>query len=83
MGAADTASAAGAARAANAEPRSLSREDVELLRLLAQGLPLEAVARRLRTSERTVRRRTRNICNRLGVAAPIQAVVWAARRGLL
>jgi DNA-binding NarL/FixJ family response regulator len=66
-----------------AETSSLSREDVILLGLLAQGLPLDAVARRLRMSERTVRRRTRDICDRLGVAAPIQAVVWAARRGML
>ena len=61
----------------------LDREDLELLRLLAEGTLLGAVARRLRTSERTVRRRIRSICNRLGVDAPIQAVVWAARRGLL
>jgi DNA-binding NarL/FixJ family response regulator len=61
----------------------LSHEDVALLRLLALGLPLDAVARRLFTSERTVRRRTRAICDRLEVGAPIQAVVWAARRGLL
>ncbi len=61
----------------------LSREDVELLGLLARGLPLEAVARRLGTSERTVRRRTKAICDRLGVTAPIEAVVWAARRGLV
>jgi DNA-binding NarL/FixJ family response regulator len=61
----------------------LDREDLELLRLLADGALLGAVARRLRTSERTVRRRIRSICNRLGVDAPIQAVVWAARRGLL
>ncbi len=61
----------------------LDREDLELLRLLAEGALLGAVARRLRTSERTVRRRVRSICNRLGVDAPIQAVVWAARRGLL
>jgi DNA-binding NarL/FixJ family response regulator len=61
----------------------LSREDVALLGLLAQGMPLDAVARRLRVSERTVRRRTRDICDRLGVGAPIQAVVWAARRGIL
>ena len=66
---------------ASAEP--LSHQDVELLRLLAQGLPLDSVARRLRTSERTVRRRTQAICNRLGVGAPIQAVVWAAHEGLL
>jgi DNA-binding NarL/FixJ family response regulator len=61
----------------------LSREDVALLRLLAQGLPVDAIARRLFASERTVRRRTRAICDRLEVVAPIQAVVWAAQRGLL
>jgi DNA-binding CsgD family transcriptional regulator len=61
----------------------LSHQDVELLRLLAQGLPLVSVARRMRTSERTVRRRTRAICHRLGVGASIQAVVWAAHEGLL
>jgi DNA-binding NarL/FixJ family response regulator len=66
-----------------AEAPSLSREDVALLGLLAQGMPLDAVARRLWVSERTVRRRTRDICDRLGVGAPIQAVVWAARRGIL
>jgi DNA-binding NarL/FixJ family response regulator len=62
---------------------SLSAEEVELLHLLGRGLPLEAVARRLRTSERTVRRRIRAICVRMGVDFPIQAVVWAARRGLV
>jgi DNA-binding NarL/FixJ family response regulator len=61
----------------------LTRQDMELLRLLAGGLPLDAVARRLNTSERTVRRRVRAICDRLGYTSPIQAVVWAARRGLV
>ena len=61
----------------------LSREDVELLDLLARGLPLDAVARRLGTSERTVRRRTKAICDRLGFGASIQAVAWAARQGLV
>jgi DNA-binding NarL/FixJ family response regulator len=61
----------------------LSGEDVELLRLLARGLSLDAVARRLHTSERTVRRRIKGICDRLGVSAAIQAVVWAAHRGLV
>ncbi|GIG91477.1 helix-turn-helix domain-containing protein [Plantactinospora endophytica] len=58
-------------------------EELALLRLLAQGLPVDAVARRLEMSERTVRRRTRAICDRLGVPAPISAVVWAVRHGLL
>jgi DNA-binding NarL/FixJ family response regulator len=61
----------------------LREEDIRLLALLAQGLPLGTVARRLRTSERTVRRRTKDICDRLGVGAPIEAVVWAAKRGIL
>lgn len=61
----------------------LSRQDVELLRLIACGLTLDVVARRLNTSERTVRRRVKAICDRLGVATCIQAVVWAARQGLV
>ena len=72
-----------AGRTGPASPEPLSHQDVELLRLLAQGLPLGSVARRMRTSERTVRRRTRAICNRLSVGASIQAVVWAAHQGLL
>ena len=61
----------------------LSQQDVELLRLLAGGLPLDAVARRMGKSERTVRRRVRGICDQLGVGTSIQAVAWAARRGLV
>jgi DNA-binding NarL/FixJ family response regulator len=66
-----------------AERGSLNDDDLTLLALLAQGLPLDTVARRLHTSERTIRRRSRAICDRLGVPAPITAVLWAARRGLL
>jgi DNA-binding NarL/FixJ family response regulator len=61
----------------------LSHQDVELLRLLAGGLPLDAVARRMGKSERTVRRRVRGICDQLGLRTSIQAVAWAARRGLV
>jgi DNA-binding NarL/FixJ family response regulator len=61
----------------------LSHQDVELLRLLAGGLPLDAVARRMGKSERTVRRRVRGICDQLGLGTSIQAVAWAARRGLV
>ncbi|MFI1192254.1 hypothetical protein ACH4T9_03110 [Micromonospora sp. NPDC020750] len=61
----------------------LDEEDLRPLRLLATGVPLETVARRSGMSERTVRRRIRAICDRPGVTAPIQAVGWAARRGVL
>lgn len=65
------------------EAATLSPQDVALLALLAEGLPIDAVGRRLRLSGRTVRRRTRSICEQLGVQAPVQAIVWAAHRGLL
>ena len=61
----------------------LSRDDLELLRLIACGLTVDVVAKRLNTSDRTVRRRVRAICQRLGCRSPIQAVVWAARQGLV
>jgi DNA-binding NarL/FixJ family response regulator len=74
---------AGSPAFAGAGPSALSGPEVELLRLLGQGLLCDAVARRLHTSERTVRRRTKAICDRLEVTASIEAVVWAAHRGLI
>lgn len=44
---------------------------------------LLSVARRLSTSSRTLRRRIRVLCDRIGVRTPLQAAVWAARRGLI
>jgi DNA-binding NarL/FixJ family response regulator len=61
----------------------LNGQDVELLRLIASGLPLDSIARRLNTSTRTVRRRVKSVCDRLGCATSIQAVVWAARQGMV
>jgi DNA-binding NarL/FixJ family response regulator len=61
----------------------LTAQDMELLRLLAGGLPLDAVARRMNTSARTVRRRVKSIRDRLGFSSSIEVVAWAAREGLL
>lgn len=66
-----------------AERPSLTREDIEVLTLLAEGLPLSTIGRQLHLSERSIRRRLRMICDRLGCRSSIQAVVWAARRGLV
>lgn len=61
----------------------LSDEDLEVLRLLSRGHTTDAIARELGMSERTLRRRGRLICDRLGVRTPIEAVVWAVRSQLI
>jgi DNA-binding NarL/FixJ family response regulator len=64
-------------------PSGLDEPEIQLLRLIAEGLPLDAVARRLQLSDRTVRRRLKAIRDRLGVDSSIQVIAWAARRGLV
>ena len=64
-------------------PTRLADDEAKLLGLIADGLVLDAVARRLHLSERTVRRRIRSLCDRIGVDTPVQAVVWAVRVGAL
>ena len=66
------------------EPTMMWDEDeIALVRLLADGLVLDAIARRLALSERTVRRRIRALCDRFGVEVPVQVVVLAARSGVV
>jgi DNA-binding CsgD family transcriptional regulator len=80
---------AGAAVSANADndggtsdPR-VTAEELTILTLMANGLTLDSVAVRVSISPRTLSRRLRCVCDRLGVAFPIQAIVWAARQGLI
>lgn len=61
----------------------LDEQEKQIIRLLAEGLVLEAIARRQNVSERTLRRRIRSLCDRVGVDTPVQLVVWAARAGVL
>lgn len=61
----------------------LTEEEIRLLSHLASGMTADVAARRLDLSSRTLRRRVRSICDRLDVSTPIQAVVWAAKRGLV
>lgn len=71
------------ATAGGGPPPGLDGPDIELLRLVAAGLPLDVVGRRLQLSDRTVRRRLKAIRERLGVDSSIQVIAWAARRGLV
>ncbi|MCM3516767.1 MULTISPECIES: LuxR C-terminal-related transcriptional regulator [Nocardioides] len=58
-------------------------DELAVLALVARGLTVTAVARRLEISERTVRRRLRTAADDLGVDSTIEAVVAAVRRQLI
>lgn len=68
--------------AQTSEP-ALDASDLRILTLVAEGHQIEVVAQRLNLSSRTVRRRTKAMCDRFGARAPIQVAVWAARHGLI
>ena len=71
------------AEAGDRGQNGLEGDDLRLLTLLAGGLPANAVARKMNLSPRTLRRRTRTLCDKIGVHTPIEAVAWAARRLLI
>jgi DNA-binding NarL/FixJ family response regulator len=57
----------------------LSADELAVLRLLAKGEALGPAARRLGMSERTVRRKVRSACAKVGCESTIEAIVWAVR----
>ena len=64
-------------------PVPLGHDALVVLRRMAEGHTVEAVARRLDVSERTVRRKSRAACAAVGVDTTIEANVWAVRRRLI
>ncbi|MGA7669965.1 MAG: helix-turn-helix transcriptional regulator, partial [Nitrolancea sp.] len=61
----------------------LSAREVEVLRLVAEGLTDNEIAEQLFISRRTVTSHMTSIFNKLGVSARAAAVSAAARLGLL
>lgn len=62
---------------------SLTPREVQVLELLAQGLPNKAIAGRLQISDQTVKFHVAAICGKLGAANRTDAVRRAIRRGLI
>jgi two-component system, NarL family, response regulator LiaR len=60
----------------------LTEREVEILNLVAQGLPNQEIADRLVLSERTVRTHMTNILGKLHLANRTQAALYALRKGL-
>jgi len=57
----------------------LTGREQEVLRMVGDGLPNKAIARRLGISERTVKAHLTNVYQRLGVTDRTQAALWAQR----
>jgi DNA-binding NarL/FixJ family response regulator len=68
----------------NDEPQeALTPREVQVLELLAEGLPNKAIAGRLNISDQTVKFHVSAICGKLGAANRTDAVRRAVRRGLI
>ncbi len=61
----------------------LTRRQLEILRLVAQGLSNPDIAMRLRLSDHTVKRHVANLLTKLGLPTRAAAAAYAARKGLL
>ena len=78
-----------AVRAARRAPRpgdrtgGLTKRELEVLRLVAEGLSNQTIAEQLFVSDHTVHRHLANILSKLSVSTRAAAVAQAARRGLL
>lgn len=65
-----------------AECQQLTRREIEVLHLVAEGLNNQAIAKQLFVSEHTVHRHLANILNKLNVSTRAAAVAQGTRRGL-
>jgi DNA-binding NarL/FixJ family response regulator len=57
----------------------LSARELEVLRLVARGLPNKLIARELEISEKTVKAHLTSVFSQLGVTDRTQAALWAQR----
>jgi LuxR family transcriptional regulator, maltose regulon positive regulatory protein len=71
------------ASAHTTKKNDLTAREIEVLRLVAEGLTNESIAMRLFVSEHTIHRHLANILNKLEVSTRAAAVAQAVRRGQL
>ncbi len=64
-------------------PAGLTARELEVLRLVAEGLSNKEIADRLGVMGSTVEFHVSNILSKLGVASRVEAAVWAKRHGII
>ncbi len=64
-------------------PEALTQREIEVLRLMAQGLANKEIARELGIGEKTVKTHVSNILSKLGVLSRTQAALHAIQIGLV
>lgn len=64
-------------------PETLTSREIDVLRLLAQGLSNKEIAHSLYIGEKTVKTHVSNILAKLGVPSRTQAALYAVRTGLV
>lgn len=70
-------------RAGTAAVEALSEREIEILRLVSEGLTNRAIAARLNLSENTVKYHLKNVLQKLHLRNRSQAVAYAMQTGLL
>jgi DNA-binding NarL/FixJ family response regulator len=71
-----------AERAPDRAGPALSARELEVLQLVARGLPNKLIARELGISEKTVKAHLTRVFTQIGVTDRTQAALWAQRNGL-
>ena len=61
----------------------LTNREIEILKMLANGMANKQIAYRLKISEKTVRNHVSNMYEKLGIYDRSQAVLYAVRKGLV
>jgi two-component system nitrate/nitrite response regulator NarL len=74
---------AAAAGRQDAAAQTLTRREIEILRLLASGLRTTDIVERLHVSRATVKNHVQGILAKLGVHSRLEAVAYANRHRML
>src|SRR5262245_23123881 len=69
--------------AEHATEDALTKSEIDVLRLIAEGKPNKQIADRLSISEETVKSRVKNILSKLGADDRTQAAMIGLRRGII